>query len=106
MKKLIITILLFHVMIPIAIEKHVSYAENPDNNWKELAITETKKRYPLGQILHIQQVWKINKDEDTSVERFKLKVRNGHNVFGVFVTITYDQHTNEVRNILIMEALY
>ncbi|MFT4412604.1 YqzG/YhdC family protein [Fredinandcohnia humi] len=71
--------------------------------WGRLAMKETQKRYPLAQIIDYLHMGRDEKN-GTTIERFKLWMRQDNREFGAFVTITFDSKTEEVQNVLIVET--
>lgn len=84
----------------VSFTSEVSAAEQTD--WKNFAIKETKKRYPLSQVLFAQKIWDNTKKNQT-VKQYKVTVREGMKDIGVFVTISYDAKTEKVKKIQVLE---
>ncbi|MBV7318012.1 YqzG/YhdC family protein [Bacillus halotolerans] len=80
---------------PLVTARHMS-------KWEELAVKEAKKRYPLAQVLVKQKVWD-RKRKDEAVKQYHLTLREGSKEFGVFVTISFDPHSQKVNKIVILE---
>ncbi|MEG0498252.1 MAG: DUF3889 domain-containing protein [Carnobacterium sp.] len=66
--------------------------------WGQLAIKETQLKYPNARIvdyLHEGSETTAN----STIERFKLWLKDGSNEFGVFIKIEYTTATEKVVNI-------
>ncbi|MGG4490067.1 DUF3889 domain-containing protein [Metabacillus idriensis] len=104
MKKSIVLLLLLFIygLTPslVSISSDVSAAQHTD--WKNVAVNETKKRYPLSQVLFAQKIWDNTKKNQT-VKQYKVTVREGMKDIGVFVTISYDAKTEKVKKIQVLE---
>ncbi|WP_083328195.1 DUF3889 domain-containing protein [Metabacillus idriensis] len=104
MKKSIVLLLLLFIygLTPslVSISSDVSAAQHTD--WKNVAVKETKKRYPLSQVLFAQKIWDNTKKNQT-VKQYKVTVREGMKDIGVFVTISYDAKTEKVKKIQVLE---
>lgn len=71
--------------------------------WGTLAINETKSKYPNASIIdYLHQGRETN--ERSTIEKFKLWLKDGDHEFGVFVTIEYTTDTEEVVNIKLQET--
>lgn len=71
--------------------------------WGRLAMKKTQKRYPMAQLIDYLHMGR-DKKNGTTIERFKIWMRQGNREFGAFVTISFDTKTEEVKNILIVET--
>ena len=104
LKKSIVLLLLLFIygFTPsmVSISSTVSAAQHTD--WKDFAVKETKKRYPLSQVLFAQKIWDNTKKNQT-VKQYKVTVREGMKDIGVFVTISYDAKTEKVKKIQVLE---
>ncbi|MGM7721148.1 DUF3889 domain-containing protein [uncultured Metabacillus sp.] len=69
--------------------------------WEEVAVNETKKRYPLSQVLFSQKIWD-NSKKDITVKQYRLTLREGMEDFAVYTTITYDSSTGEIKKIQVI----
>lgn len=75
----------------------------PYAKWGQIAMSETKAKYPNADIidyLHIGRETGAN----TSIEKFKLWLREDNKEFGVFVNITFDNETEEMTDITFQET--
>ncbi|UAL54801.1 MULTISPECIES: DUF3889 domain-containing protein [Metabacillus] len=84
----------------VSISSTVSASQHTD--WKDFAVKETKKRYPLSQVLFAQKIWDNTKKNQT-VKQYKVTVREGMKDIGVFVTISYDAKSEKVKKIQVLE---
>ena len=66
--------------------------------WGVLAVKETKQKYPDANVIDYLHIGSENQG-DTTIEKFKLWLKNDHHEFGVYVTITYTTETGELLNI-------
>ncbi len=66
--------------------------------WGKLAIKETQSKYPNANIVDYLHEGSESK-EDSTIEKFKLWLKDGDNEFGVFVRIEYTTETEKVLNI-------
>jgi hypothetical protein len=78
--------------------------ETPSHaRWGKLAMEKTKERYPNSQIydyLHVGREKRLN----SSVETFKLWVKEKDRKFEVFVHIEFDTNTEKVLNVNFKEV--
>ncbi|WP_041061853.1 DUF3889 domain-containing protein [Jeotgalibacillus campisalis] len=71
--------------------------------WGSLAVKETQSKYPNAEIIDYLHVGKESKN-DTTIEKFKLWLKEGGNEFGVFVNIEYNTETEKVVKIDFQET--
>ncbi|MBD1381092.1 DUF3889 domain-containing protein [Metabacillus arenae] len=71
--------------------------------WGKLAVNKTKDKYPNAQVIDYLHIGK-EENNRISKEKFKLIVRQNSKEFGVFVTIEFNEDTEEVRNISFQET--
>ena len=71
--------------------------------WSQLAIKETKLKYPHAKIIDYSHEGSVS-SADSTTEKFKLWLKDGNNEFGVFVTITYKTKTEEIVQIEFQET--
>lgn len=69
--------------------------------WEDVAVKETKKRYPLSQVLFSQKIWDKAK-KDITVKQYRLTLREGMQDFAVYTTITFDSSTGEIKKIQVI----
>jgi hypothetical protein len=75
----------------------------PYAKWGQLAMKETKSKYPKANIVDYLHVGRIENPTVTT-ETFKLWLKEGNREFGVFVTFEFDTATEKVRNITFRET--
>lgn len=66
--------------------------------WGQIAMKNVMSKYPNAQIIDYLHVGK-EAGPTTSVEKFKLWMKDGDREFGVFVDITFNNETEEIVNI-------
>ncbi|GEN83760.1 hypothetical protein SLU01_20720 [Sporosarcina luteola] len=71
--------------------------------WGQLAVKETSAKYPQANIIDYLHIGSESKNEST-VEKFKLWLKEGNHEFGVFVNITFITKTEEVITIELKET--
>jgi hypothetical protein len=71
--------------------------------WGNLAIEETQSKYPHAKIIDYLHEGSESRG-DSTIEKFKLWLKDGDNEFGVFVRIEYITETNEVVTIKFQET--
>ncbi|PMC39605.1 hypothetical protein CJ195_06720 [Bacillus sp. UMB0899] len=69
--------------------------------WEDVAVKETKKRYPMSQVLFSQKIWD-KKKEDITVKQYRFTLREGMQDFAVYTTITFDSETGEIKKIQVI----
>lgn len=84
--------------VPYALQAIPSYAK-----WSKLAIKETQSKYPHANIIDYLHEGSESKGEST-IERFKLWLKERDNEFGVIVRITYTTETEKVITIELQET--
>lgn len=84
--------------ITIAQQEAPAYAK-----WGKLAFEETQLKYPNANIIDYLHEGSELKS-DSTIEMFKLWLKDGHKEFGVFVKIEYDTKTEQVINIDFQET--
>lgn len=71
--------------------------------WSKIAIKETQLKYPNADIIdYLHEGSELN--GDSTIEKFKLWLRDSNNEFGVFVRIKYMTETEEIVNIEFQET--
>lgn len=70
--------------------------------WGQLAIKETKAKYPNANIIDYLHEGSESK-ENSTIEKFRLLLKENDKEFGVSVKIEYTTETNELVNIQIQE---
>ncbi|MGB2993786.1 MAG: DUF3889 domain-containing protein [Paenisporosarcina sp.] len=71
--------------------------------WGKLAIKETQSKYPNADIIDYLHEGKESK-ANTTIEKFKLWLKDGDKEFGVFVRIEYNTETEKVITIDLEET--
>ncbi len=69
--------------------------------WEDVAVKETKKRYPLSQVLFSQKIWD-KKKKDITVKQYRLTLREGMQDFAVYTTITFDSESGEIKKVQVI----
>lgn len=70
--------------------------------WGQLAIKETRSKYPNARIIDYLHEGSESK-ENSTIEKFRLWVKDSDKEFGVSVKIEYTTETDELVNIQIQE---
>lgn len=71
--------------------------------WGHLAVKETQSKYPNANIIDYLHEGNESK-ENSTIEKFKLWLKENDNEFGVFVRIEYTTETEELLNIEFLET--
>lgn len=71
--------------------------------WGQIAIHKTKERYPQAYIIDYLHIGR-DKKENTSEEKFKLWLKEDNNEFGVFVSIIFDNKTEQIIDVIFKET--
>src|SRR5690606_11380003 len=71
--------------------------------WGQIAMKETKARYPNADIIDYQHIGR-DTGTNTSTEKFKLWLRSGTKEFGVFIDITFENSTEKITDISFRET--
>lgn len=104
LRKLCVTLGIILVMIAVHIPT-ISYAQQgipAHAQWGYVAIKETKAKYPQAKIIdYLHEGSEVN--EDSSIEKFKLWLKQSDKEFGVLVRIKYITNTNKVVKIEFQE---
>lgn len=83
--------------IPFTLQEIPAYAK-----WGQLAMQETQSKYPNASIIDYLHEGKESK-ENSTIEKFKLWLKDNGKEFGVSVKIEYITETDELVNIQIQE---
>jgi hypothetical protein len=71
--------------------------------WGKVAIKETQVKYPQAKIIdYLHEGSEVN--EDSTIEKYKLWLKQSDKEFGVHVRIQYVTNTNKVEKIEIQET--
>ncbi|GGA46056.1 hypothetical protein GCM10011384_39700 [Psychrobacillus lasiicapitis] len=92
------TALIYIPTVIPALQTTPSYAK-----WGQLAIKETQSKYPSASIVDYLHEGSESK-HDSTIEKFKLWLKDGDHEFGVFVRIEYSTITEKVVNIELQET--
>jgi hypothetical protein len=66
--------------------------------WGMLAVKEVKQKYPNAKLIDYLHIGSIAQN-DTTIEKFKLWLKDDDHEFGVFVTITFTTKTGQFQKI-------
>jgi len=66
--------------------------------WGQLAMKETKAKYPNADIIDYLHEGSETKG-DSTIEKFKLWLKDGDREFGVFIRIEYTTNSEKVLNV-------
>ncbi|MGX1192921.1 DUF3889 domain-containing protein [Metabacillus sp. SLBN-84] len=99
---LLLLLLLIYGLQPALVSHSANVYAEKHTDWKNVAVKETKKRYPLSQVLFAQKIWDNTKKNQT-VKQYKVTLREGIKDIGVFVTISYDAKTEKIKKIQVLE---
>ncbi|WP_249414131.1 DUF3889 domain-containing protein [Alteribacter keqinensis] len=64
--------------------------------WGKLAVEKVKERYPEAKVVDYLHMGREELGEGKASEKFKLWLRGEEREFGVFVTITFEEDSDEV----------
>lgn len=105
-----ISICCFHIEIPAFSETvHAGVHEidqkttPPYAKWGQLALKETKAKYPRADIIDYLHVGRVENTKYTT-ETFKLWLKQGDREFGVLINIEFDPKTDGIRKISFRET--
>ncbi|NRD78571.1 YqzG/YhdC family protein [Bacillus sp. BRMEA1] len=71
--------------------------------WGQVAMQMTKEQYPQAKIIDYLHIGR-NKGENTSIEKFKLWLKENNKEFGVFVNIKFDNKTEQIIDVKFRET--
>lgn len=101
--KLGIFLVLFAVFINTPTISYAQQGIPARAQWGNVAIKETKAKYPQAKIIdYLHEGSEVN--EDSSIEKFKLWLKQSDKEFGVHVRIKYITNTNKVVKIEFQET--
>ena len=96
---LTVNTVLTHIPSTVQAQQEIpSYAK-----WGKIAIEETQAKYPHANIIDYLHEGSETKGNST-IEKFKLWLKDGENEFGVFVRIEYTTQTEAVVKIDLQET--
>lgn len=98
---LLINLYAFYPLAPSQTHENLVYAQKPEPpyaKWGQLAMKKTKAKYPDANIIDYLHIGRIENDSLVT-EKFKLWLRQNNKEFGVYIDITFDPKTDEVKRI-------
>ncbi|WP_312094503.1 DUF3889 domain-containing protein [Niallia sp.] len=97
---LLISLFFMQVYLPIHAEAEglPSYVK-----WGRIAMIKAQEKYPNSEVTDYLHVGKEDK-KGTSVEKFKLIVKNDQKEIGVFVNLTFDTRTERLISVDMQET--
>ncbi|MEH7125901.1 YqzG/YhdC family protein [Bacillus sp. JJ1773] len=96
----------FIVTILMLCSSQVFYAQPdapPYAKWGQLAVKTAKKKYPKADIVDYLHIGRENKDH-SSIEKFKLWLREGGKEFGLFIHIEFDPKNERVIHVSVKKS--
>ncbi len=101
----ILGLLIAGVSVPISLSTNVNAQEAVPAyaKWGKLAVKETQSKYPSASIIDYLYEGRETK-ENSTIERFKLWIKDDSKEFGVFVSIEYTTSTGELIKIEFQET--
>lgn len=105
LRKTFITLGLFSIVnvTPSQMLAPVEEAVPSYAKWGQLAVQETQEKYPHATIIdYLHEGSEIK--GDSTIEKFKLWLKDGNHEFGVFVRIEYITATEKVISISFQES--
>ncbi len=107
MRKFYVTIGILLVFLatslPIPISAYAQQEAPSYAQWGKVAIKEVQTKYPQAKILdYLHEGSEIF--EDSTIEKFKLWLKQSDKEFGVYVKIKYITETNKVVNVELQET--
>ncbi|WP_043933848.1 DUF3889 domain-containing protein [Bacillus sp. EB01] len=85
---------------------HTTYAQKPIPpyaKWGEIAVQKTKEKYPQANVIDYLHIGR-DQGENTSVERFKLWLKLNNKELGVFLSILFDNKTEQIIEVKFRET--
>lgn len=89
---------LLHFNTPYIVKAQPAYAK-----WGRLAMLKTKEKYPNAQIIDYLHIGRV-KGENTSIEKFKLWLKEKDKEFGVLVDIEFETKSEKMTKITYKEV--
>ncbi|NRD76630.1 YqzG/YhdC family protein [Bacillus sp. BRMEA1] len=71
--------------------------------WGQIAMQKTMEQYPQAKIIDYLHIGR-SKGDNTSVEKFKLWLKEKNKEFGVFVNIIFDNKTEQIIDVKFRET--
>ncbi|MCM3600028.1 YqzG/YhdC family protein [Robertmurraya korlensis] len=85
-------------------ETHAEQQQGPPYaKWGQIAMKKTKEKYPQANIIDYLHIGR-EKGTKYSTEKFKLWLKTDSKEFGVFVDITFDNKTEQIKDIKYRET--
>ncbi|MGG0718544.1 DUF3889 domain-containing protein [Robertmurraya massiliosenegalensis] len=104
MKKILIGLMLLSVPITFALNvPSISHSQENYEKWGQLAVSKTKEKYPNAEIKDYKHEGRVQ-GTNTTVEKFKLWLKEKDKEFGVIVSIEYDKESERVIEITYKEV--
>lgn len=75
----------------------------PYAKWGRVAMERTHKKYPNAQIVDYLHIGRVT-GATSSVEKFKLWLKEGQREFGVFIDIQFENKTEKVQKVTFRES--
>ena len=105
LRKLCVILGVFLVLFAVR-DLTIAYAQqgiSAHAQWGKVAIKETQAKYPQAKIIdYLHEGSEVNKD--STIEKYKLWLKQSDKEFGVHVRIKYVTNTNKVEKIEIQET--
>lgn len=90
---------------PVAVNSAISAQTEPEYaKWGQLAMKETKLRYPGARIVDYLHVGRKTLSENVCEETFKLWLLQNSREWGVYVRIQFEPATGKVRSVTFQET--
>lgn len=106
MRKLCVILGIFLVLFAVH-DSTMAYAQQEipvHAQWGKVAIKETQAKYPQAKIIdYLHEGSEVK--EDSTIEKYKLWLKQSDKEFGVHVRIKYITNTNKVEKIEIQETI-
>lgn len=100
-KKLILALPIFLVAFSTSLPHSPTVQAVSQKSWEDVAVKETKKRYPMSQVLFSQKIWD-KKKTDITVKQYRFTLREGMDDFSVYTTITFDSDSGEIKKVQVV----
>lgn len=94
------------VTVLLLSSSQISYAQPdapPYAKWGQLAVKTAKEKYPQADIVDYLHIGRENKDH-SSIEKFKLWLREGGKEFGLFIEIEFNPKNDKVIRISVKKS--
>lgn len=104
MKKLLICLML--LAVPFAFSVYTSDVANAAEDyakWGKVAMQKTQEKYPAAKIKDYKHIGRVH-GTNTTVEKFKLWLKENNKEFGVLINIEFDKKTERIVEITFREV--